>query len=917
MSQRSTLFLVDGSGYIFRAYFAVRHLSTSAGQPTNAVFGFTTMLLKVLRERRPEHIAVAFDLAGKTFRHTMYGDYKANRPPLPEDLRPQIPLVHRTVEALAIPVVTLAGYEADDVLGSLARQGVAAGLDVVILTGDKDLMQLVDERVTLYDGLKDKHIGRAEVVERFGVPPEHVIDVLALAGDASDNVPGVRGIGEKTAAALVQEYGDVEAILAAAPAIKQKARREKLLADAELARLSRRLVTIDIQAPVALDLEAVRYRGPDGAACRKLFGELEFHRLLADPLFAGATASEVAGAAPAYAAAPTEPSAAMAAATVDRDRYRTIVDEQALAEVVAQCRAAGRFAIDTETDGLDPMRTRLVGISLAWADNGACYIPCGHQPSLAEQQLTLASVIEGLGPLLADGAIAKVAQNGKFDRSVLLRHGMPEFEVAGDPMLASYLLDPGENAHGLDALALRHLGHNNIAFEEVCGKGKEMITFDRVPLDAATRYSAEDADVTLRLETLLRPRLVAGGLDALYRELELPLARVLGDMERCGVEIDGARLDRMSEEMQRDLASVAEQCQQLAGHAFNLASPKQVAQVLFEELKLPVVKRTKSGPSTDADVLEALQHQHALPERLLEHRLISKLKNTYVDVLPRLVNPETGRVHTQFNQAVAATGRLSSSDPNLQNIPVRTVQGRRIREAFVAPAGRRLLSADYSQIELRILAHVSQDPRFVEAFLQGQDIHARTASEVFGVPLDQVTKQQRQNAKAINFGLLYGMGAFRLAQQLGIAHAAAKAYLEAYFERYAGIQRWHDQTLQQARSDGQVATLFGRRRILHELSSKNHNERQAAERIAINTPIQGTAADIIKRAMLAVDRTLRRAAPSARLLLQVHDELVVEVAEAEVEAARDALVQAMSGAAELRVPLLVEVGIGRSWAEAH
>ncbi|MBN2359026.1 MAG: DNA polymerase I, partial [Deltaproteobacteria bacterium] len=671
MSRRGTLYLVDGSGYIFRAYFAVRHLSTAAGQPTNAVFGVTNMLLKVLREQRPDHIAVAFDVGGPTFRHQMYAEYKANRPPLPEDLRPQIPLVHRAVEALAIPVVTLPGYEADDVLGTLARQAVTADFDVVILTGDKDLMQLVDDRVTLYDGLKDRRVARDEVIERFGVPPEQVVDVLALAGDSSDNVPGVRGIGEKTAAVLVQEHGDVEAILAAAPAIKQKGRREKLLADAELARLSRRLVTIDTAAPVTLDLDAIRYRGPDIAACRALFAELEFQRLLADPLFGGVTAGQQAGASEAQAAAPAGSPAGAAAAVVDRDRYRTILDAAALREVVERCRAAGRFAIDTETDGLDPMRARLVGVSLAWSDNQACYVPCGHQPRLAERQLALATAIECLAPLLADAAIAKVAQHGKFDRTVLLRHGLPPFEIGGDPMLASYLLDPGESTHGLDALALRHLGHRNIAYQEVCGKGREQIGFDQVALDAATRYSAEDADVTLRLEALLRPRLAAAKLEALYDGLELPLERVLCDMERCGVLVDSARLASMSGEMQRDLGQVEQQCHELAGHAFNLASPKQVAQVLFEELKLPVVKRTKSGPSTDAEVLEALQHQHALPARLLEHRLISKLRSTYVDVLPRLVHPETGRVHTQFNQAVAATGRLSSSDPNLQNIPVR------------------------------------------------------------------------------------------------------------------------------------------------------------------------------------------------------------------------------------------------------
>ncbi len=620
MSERKPIYLVDGSGYIFRAYFAVRRLSTSSGLPTNAVFGFTTMLLKLLRDFEPEHIAMVFDTKAPTFRHQMYPDYKAHRPPPPEDLVPQFDLIRRAVEALAIPVLSLEGYEADDLLGTLARQAVEAGHAVVILTGDKDLMQLVDDRVQIYDGMKNKHIGRAEVEERFGVPPERVIDVLALAGDSSDNVPGVQGIGEKTAAKLVQEYGDLDAILAAAPSIKQKGRREKLIAQADQARLSRDLVTLALDAPVTLDLEAMRYTGPDLDASRALFGELEFHRLLREPPFAGGPAD--VSAAPASPAEPGQVGLALGS-SVDRSAYRAVTELAALDEVIGRCRAAGRFALDTETDSLDPMRARLVGVSLAWADGQAAYIPCGHSTEAVPTQLSVAQLIERLGPLLADPTLVKVAQNGKYDRTVLLQHGFAAFELGGDPMLASYLLDAGENSHGLDALAQRHLGHENIHFEDVCGKGKNQISFAEVPLEQAVAYAAEDADVTLRLEKLLRPKLEAARLVQLYDELELPLERVLCDIERNGVLIDTARLERMGEEMKTDLARIAARCEELAGHPFNLASPKQVAKVLFEELALPVIKKTKTGASTDAGVLEALIDRHELPRQLLEHRTVA------------------------------------------------------------------------------------------------------------------------------------------------------------------------------------------------------------------------------------------------------------------------------------------------------
>ena len=925
---KPTVFLVDGSGYIFRAYFAVRHLSTRAGLPTNAVFGFVNMLLKMLKQFDPKHIAMVFDTGAPTFRHEMYDGYKANRPPPPEDLVPQFALIQRAVKALAMPQFRKEGYEADDLIGSLARQARDAGHPVLIMTGDKDLMQLVDDKISLYDGMKDKHIGPQQVLERFGVTPDRVIDVLALAGDSSDNVPGVQGIGVKTAAQLVQDFGGVEEILTAADTIKQKARRERLIAGHDMALLSKRLVTIDQQAPVNFDLAQLHYHGPDVEACRALFTELEFTRLLNElPQPAEQAAdlmpdlSATASAALTTTKAEKRQSQAqqtglLFAPAVDRSGYRSVSSISDLNDILQLCRAAGHFALDTETDSLDPMQAKLVGLSLAWAEGQAVYIPCGHDVSLVPQQLTVAEIRQSLQPLLDDPSVAVIAQNGKFDRGVLISNGFAPFVIAEDPMLASYLLDADASSHGLDALSQRHLGHVPISFKEVCGSGKSAKTFDQVDLATAVPYAAEDADLALRLHKVFAPRLV-DDFATLYRELELPLARLLGDIQRHGVVVDAAALNDMSVEFATEMQGLTQRCHQLAGHDFNVASPKQVATVLFTELKLPAVKKTKTGASTDAAVLEQLSTLHELPKTLLEYRLLAKLKNTYVDVLPKLINPRTGRVHTQFNQAVAATGRLSSSDPNLQNIPVRSPQGRRIRQAFIAPPGRVLLSADYSQIELRVLAHVSQDPAFVQAFVDGQDIHARTASEIFDTPLKEVSAAQRRSAKAINFGLLYGMGAFRLGRELGIPNKEAQSYLDAYFARYAGIRSWHEQTLQRARIDGYVTTLFGRRRSLRELSSQNHNLRSQAERMATNTPIQGSAADIIKRAMLVAEQQLAAAAPSARLLLQVHDELIVEVDAGEAKAAGQALLSAMQGAAELRVPLVVDLGQGQSWAEAH
>lgn len=919
----NTLFLVDGSGYIFRAYYGIRPLSNREGVPTNAVYGFTTMLIKLLRQHKPQHLAIAFDTKEKTFRHDIYADYKANRPPPPEDLVPQFALIQQLVDSFAIKKLVEPGYEADDLIGTAARLGKAQGRKVVIVTADKDMMQLVDDDIVLYDEMRASRaktkgsalVDREAVIDKFGVPPELVIDALALAGDKSDNVPGVRGIGEKTAALLINEFGSVEQILENAHTIKQKGRREKLLADADIARVSKQLVTIDTHAKVPMDLAAFGYAGPDKDKLRAFFEDMDFRRLLEDPIVAGAE-----GRAPAAADLDVSPDTPDPI-TVDRDAYITVDTAEKLATLKAALAGATRIAFDTETSALDQVGADLVGMSFAWAEGAACYIPLGHGAAegdlFAPPQLTINAVRDALLPVLTRADVTLIAQHGKYDVCVLERYGFDGLVVGGDPMLASYLLEPSDNSHGLDGMSKRFLGHEAIKFEDVCGKGKKQIAFGAVPIDVATRYAAEDADLTLRLANLLEPRLLDHDLDALYREMELPLEAVLGRMEMAGMRVDTTRLERMAEEFAADIEATERMAHAAAGEEFNLASPKQVAHILFEKLGLKVVKKTKSGPSTDSSVLEKLAADHELPSIILRHRLISKLQGTYVEALAGLVHPKTGRVHSTFNQTVAATGRLSSQNPNMQNIPIRTTEGRRIREAFIADEGNVLISLDYSQIELRLLAHVSEDENLIDAFVRGQDIHQRTASEIFGVPLEDVTREQRAAAKTINFGLLYGMGPHRLAQTLRVKRKEAKAYLDAYFARYSGIRRWTDQNVMRAYEDLEVRTMFGRRRGLKDLASRNRMLQQRAERIANNTPIQGTAADLIKRAMIVADAALAKDVPSARLILQVHDELIVEAPEADAERARDVVKAAMESAAELRVPLVVDGGIAKTWALAH
>jgi DNA polymerase-1 len=901
MSAKETVFLVDGSGYIFRAYYAIRHLSNSKGTPTNAVYGFANMLLKLIREHQPTHLGMAFDTKEKTFRHKMYTEYKANRPPPPEDLIPQFALIHKLVEALGIRILVKPGYEADDLIGTAARIAVEKGHEVVVVTADKDMMQLVGDQVSMLDEMRAARNGgeimidRQGVIEKFGVPPEHVIDVLALAGDKSDNVPGVPGIGEKTAAQLVNEYGDVDAILAAAPQIKQKGRREKLIDNADMARLSKELVIIDQHADYPLEVSDLNYNGPKTAELKELLAELEFTRLLEDPVVTGDDAADAGSSVATSAGSPASDG------PVDYSAYEAVCTPQALSALIKKLKKADRIGLDTETDSLKAVDAVLVGISLSWEEGQGAYIPLAHQPEAVPEQLDLAEVRQALEPILTDPKKTVIAQHAKFDLNVLVHAGgFAPFAIQGDPMLARI-----------------HLDHQPIKFEEVCGKGKTAITFDAVPLEKAVPYAAEDADIALRLANIIEPELKAASLDGLYREMELPLEEVLARMEANGIKLDTKRLDSLQVEFAAELEKIVADAHAVAGREFNLKSPKQVGALLFDELNLPVIKKTKTGPSTDQSVLEALAPRHELPALILRHRLVAKLKGTYVDTLPEYVSAKTRRLHTHYNQSVAATGRLASSDPNLQNIPIRSPEGRRIREAFVSEKGQRLISLDYSQVELRILAHVSEDPVMRDSFLQGEDVHQRTASEIFDIPLGDVSRDQRASAKTINFGLLYGMGVHRLGQTLGIPRKEAQAYLDAYWSRYDGIRKWHAETLAKAHEEGEVRTLFGRRRKLPELASRNRMLVQRAERIAINTPIQGTAADLIKKAMIDVDREIRKKMPNAKLLLQVHDELVLEAPTDEAESVKTAVADLMENAVELAVPLLVDGGIATTWAKAH
>ena len=948
MSDRSKLYLVDVNNWIFRAFHAIRNLSRRDGFPTNAVFGFTQMLVKLLDDTNPTHIVAVLDGEGPGFRKALYDEYKANRPPLPEALAPQIPYVHRVIDGLGLVRASARSFEADDVIATLARVAEADGWDVVVVTSDKDLAQLVGERVSMWDTMAEKRYGPAEVVEKWGVPPEGIADLLALMGDATDNIPGVRGIGQKGAAALVQEFGTLDGVYANLAAIKGK-KRESLEASRDAAYLSRTLTRLRGDAPVPLDLATYR-RGPvDDDALHALFSELEIRRFRerfqptdegaramaearagALPLAAagGATANEAVAGAPAAGATTAGAAdeeglagaAAVARVAVGRvgASHTVVQDEDGLRALVQALDAAGAFAFDLETTSLQTVDAEIVGLSFATSPAHGWYVPIAHRGLLhCTPQLPLAQVLDALRPLLTRDGVARWAQNHKYDVSILSRYDVAVGPVDFDPMLGSYLLDPGSYRHNLDDLALEWLGHKTIKYEDVCGKGKDQIPFAEVAVERAAAYAAEDAQVTVALVHVLRPRVEEAGLGALLRDVELPLAPVIGRMEMHGLLVDTARLEVLSRRFAERMIVLEREAHAAAGGPFNLGSPKQLAEVLFDRLNLTSRRRTKTGRSTNSDVLEALADEHPLPKLVLDWRQMQKLRSTYTEALRHLVHPRTGRIHSSFHQAVAATGRLSSSDPNLQNIPVRSEEGREIRGAFVAAPGHVLLSADYSQIELRVLAHLSGDEALSRAFRDGADVHTRTAAEIHGIPEAEVTRAQRSAAKAINFGIVYGMGANRLARDIGVTRSEAQDVIARYFERYAGVKRYLDETVARARREGEVRTILDRRRPLPEINSGAPQQRAFAERTAVNTPVQGSAADVIKLAMLRVARALPEAGLRTRMALQVHDELLFEVPEDELGRVEAVVRDAMENACPLRVPLRIDIHSGADWSEAH
>lgn len=925
------LILVDGSSYLYRAFHAFPPLTNAGGEPTGAMYGVLNMLKSLLNQFAPTEMAVVFDAKGKTFRDEMFAEYKAHRPPMPDELRSQIEPLHQMIRALGLPLLVVPGVEADDVIGTLAKQAAANGRDVLISTGDKDMAQLVSDKITLINTMNNTVLGPQEVREKYGVGPELIIDFLALMGDSSDNIPGVPGVGEKTALALLTGIGSLREIYAnldAVPALGfrgSKTLPAKLELHRDNADLSYALATI--KTDVELEPIPLTRQSADTDTLISLFGRYEFKRWLAELLDGGDMLTpNPAAAAPR--ARPTasvsdsaEPAAAaMAPVTLDRSAYQTILQMSELDAWLDKLRASPYWVLDTETDGLDYMTANLIGLSFATAAGEAAYLPVAHDYLDAPEQLDRDTVLARLKPLLEDTDSRKVGQNLKFDQSILARYGIELRGIWSDTMLESYVLNSVAGRHDMDSLSERHLGHQTITFEEVAGKGKNQLTFNQIPLEQAATYAAEDADVTLRLHEVLWPQLEQeAGLASVLQEMEVPLLSVLSRMERNGVLIDPALLGRHSMELTTRLAELESKAHELAGEPFNLASTKQLQGILFEKLGLPVLKKTPGGaPSTNEEVLAELALDYPLPAVLLEYRGLAKLKSTYTDKLPQMINPATGRVHTSYHQAVTATGRLSSTDPNLQNIPVRNEEGRRIRQAFIAGAGNQIIAADYSQIELRIMAHLSGDAGLLRAFSEGKDIHRATAAEVFGLPLEQVSAEQRRSAKAINFGLIYGMSAFGLARQLGIGRNDAQRYMDLYFERYPGVLTYMERTREQAHAQGYVETLFGRRLQLPDIRSRNAMRRKGAERAAINAPMQGTAADIIKRAMLAVDAWL--ATPEAdgiRMIMQVHDELVFEVPQEKVALCSAKVRELMQHSATLDVPLLVEVGVGDNWDQAH
>ncbi|WP_387465964.1 DNA polymerase I [Photorhabdus sp. RM323S] len=921
------LILVDGSSYLYRAYHAFPPLTNSAGEPTGAMYGVLNMLRSLVMQYKPSHVAVVFDAKGKTFRDELFAEYKSHRPPMPDDLRAQIEPLHQMVEAMGLPLLVVSGVEADDVIGTLALQAEKEGRAVLISTGDKDMAQLVTPNITLINTMNNTILGPEEVVDKYGVSPNLIIDFLALMGDSSDNIPGVPGVGEKTALGLLQGIGGMDDIFANLDKIAGLSfRGAKTLADKmeqhkDVAYLSYKLATIKTDVELNKTCVALSVKEPDTEKLHELFSRYEFKRWLND--VANGDWLVAKGKKP-TSTGNDESSPAKdksVSATLSSDNYQTILDQKSLDEWVEKLKKAPVFAFDTETDSLDTLTANLVGMSFAIAAGDAAYLPLGHDCLDAPEQLDRDAVLAALKPLLEDSNLLKIGQNIKFDRGVLARYSIELQGIAYDTMLESYVLNSvaGMGRHDMDSLAERHLNHKTTTFEEIAGKGKNQLTFNQVPMEQAAMYAAEDADVTLLLHQVMWPQLEkVPALEKVFLKTEMPLVMVLSRMERTGVLIDSNILVEHSKEITARLGELEKEAHELAGEAFNLASPKQLQAILFEKLQLPVIKKTPGGaPSTNEEVLEELADNHVLPKVILEHRGLAKLKSTYTDKLPQMVHPLTKRVHTSYHQAVTATGRLSSRDPNLQNIPVRNDEGRRIRQAFVAPEGYRIMAADYSQIELRIMAHLSQDQGLLKAFAEGQDIHRATAAEVFGLPLEQVTSEQRRSAKAINFGLIYGMSAFGLSRQLGIPRGEAQRYMDRYFERYPGVLTYMERTRQQAEEQGYVETLDGRRLYLPDIKSRNGMRRKAAEREAINAPMQGTAADIIKKAMIAVDDWIISEEPKVRMIMQVHDELVFEVHESQLEYTEQKVRELMEKSMALDVPLKVDVGIGDNWDQAH
>ncbi len=896
MSKKPSLYLVDGSSYIFRAFFAIRQtLTNSKGMPTNALYGFVSMLTKMIREESPDYMAVVFDTKEKTFRNDLYPLYKANRDEAPEDLVPQFPWFRPLVEAFNITCLSKVGYEADDVIGALARRGDENGFRVVIVSGDKDMMQLVSPEISMLDTMKMKRFQKEDVIDKFGVPPEQVVEVMGLMGDSSDNIPGVAGVGPKTAAELIQKFGSIESLYDRIDEVEKKKLSEKLLRDKDQAFLSRKLATIDTEVSLDCELEDLRVREKDVDKLKELFEEFEFTSLLAglDDM----------------------PSAAPPSPKVEK-HYETILTDEAFEKLLSDLNAAGEFALDLETTSKRPVRARMVGISFSWSEHRACYIPVAHRYLGVPDQLDKQMVLDRLKPLLENPSLKKYGHNIKYDLLVLRNEGVELKGIAFDSMLAEYVLDPSKRGLSLDGLAMEYFGRQTIKYKDVAGSASKEIGFDEVEIEIASEYAAEDSDITWLLTQKLRP-LLKGQTLTLYDKMELPLIDVLADIEGAGVGLDKQHLADLSKNLEKDLRRFEGEIFKLAGEEFNIKSPKQLAAILFEKLGLPVIKKTKTGASTDMSVMEELASQHELPDKIVSYRQVGKLKSTYVDALPREINPETGRVHTSFNQTIAATGRLSSANPNLQNIPIRGELGREIRKAFVAEGNNILLSADYSQIELRILAHLSGDETLIDAFIKGEDIHARTAAEIFNVPLDKVDDDSRRKAKSVNFGIVYGLSAFGLSRQLKIPQREAKDFIDRYFGLYKNIKSFMDELLEEVRERGYTSTLMNRRRYIPDVNSKNRQARAAAERVAINSPIQGSAADLIKDAMIKISNKLKKEKLKSRMILQVHDELLFECPPEEKSQIEALAVGEMEGVFKLKVPLVVDTGWGKNWNEAH